>query len=91
MKAEDSCPKKENFYFTENKGQISDQNYKARTDILFSATDGQLVFHLKNNGISYQQYRVDKWQEEPDYRFPFFKKLKPRKVPVLQTIYRLDV
>ncbi len=51
--------------FTENKGQVSDQNYKPRPDILFSGTDDQLVFHLKNNGISYQLARVDSWQENP--------------------------
>ncbi len=40
--------------FTENKGQVCDQYYKARPDVLFGGTDGELVFHLKNNGISYQ-------------------------------------
>ncbi len=74
-------------YFMENKGQISDQNFKPRADILFGASDGQLVFHLKNNGISYQQYRVDEWMEIPD----FIRDNKTRKVSKSQTIYRTDV
>ena len=49
--------------FTENKGQVCDQNYKPRPDVLFSGTDGQITFHLKNDGISYQLKRVDTWKE----------------------------
>ena len=52
--------------FTENKGQIHDQNYKSRPDVLFGGSDGNLVFHLKNNGISYQLNRVDTWKKESD-------------------------
>lgn len=87
-----SKSKNQPLYFIENKGQVGDQFHKPRPDILFAATDGELVFHLKNNGISYQQYRIDKWEMEPDYRFPDFdKNKKTRKVPTLQTIYRTDV
>ena len=45
--------------FTENKGQMHDQNYKSRPDVLFGGSDGNLVFHLKNNGISYQLNTLD--------------------------------
>ena len=45
--------------FTQNKGQIHDQNYKSRPDVLFGGSDGNLVFHLKNNGISYQLNTLD--------------------------------
>ena len=34
--------------FIENKGQISDQNYKSRPDVLFSGEAGDLVFHLRD-------------------------------------------
>jgi hypothetical protein len=78
-------------YFMENKGQISDQHYNARPDVLFAAGDGQLVFHLKNNGISYQQYRVDEWGTIPDFNFPGADGKKMRRVPTKQTIYRTDV
>jgi hypothetical protein len=74
-------------YFIENKGQIGDQDHKARPDVLFGASDGRLSFHLKKNGISYQQYRVDEWMEIPD----FMDDKKTRKVARSQTIYRTDV
>ena len=50
--------------FTENKGQVHDQNYKARPDVLFGGTDGSLVFHLKKDGVSYQLSKVNNWKEE---------------------------
>ncbi len=71
--------------FTENKGQICDQNYKPRQDVLFSGTDGQLAFHIKNNGISYQLFRVDTWKEEE-----IGKTTEKIKVPDKTTIYRID-
>lgn len=55
-----------NIVFTENKGQVHDQNFNARPDVLFGATDGQMIFHLKNNGVSYQLNRIDSWKEIED-------------------------
>lgn len=72
--------------FTENKGQVCNQNYKPRPDVLFSGTDGQLVFHLKDDGVSYQMSRVDKWKELEGDRFD-----KEKKVPDKITTYRLDI
>lgn len=40
--------------FSENKGQIHDQFYNPRKDILFSGKSGELNFFLRKNGISYQ-------------------------------------
>ena len=77
--------------FKENKGQVSDQFYKARTDILFSGTDGKLVFHLKNNGISYQLSRVDKWKDRDTFPIILAKKSGQEKIPEQITTYRLDV
>ena len=81
--------------FTENKGQIHDQNYKLRPDVLFGGSDGNLVFHLKNNGISYQLNRVDTWKKEDDL---ITKKTslesaeaQTKLVPDQTTIYRLDI
>lgn len=70
--------------FTENKGQISDQNYKARPDILFSGTDGSMDFYLRNNGISYQFSKVKSWKTET---------IKGEEVQLEDEIdvYRLDV
>lgn len=45
--------------FTENKGQISDQNYMPRPDVLFGGNSNGLLFHLRKNGISYQLLRSD--------------------------------
>lgn len=73
-------------YFTENKGQVGDQYYKARPDILFAGTEGALSFHLRKTGVSYQQYRVDKWDE---VEHPLTgKKIKEASET---TIYRVDM
>ncbi len=72
--------------FTENKGQVIDQNYQARPDILFGGQTNGLTFHLRNNGISYQLNRVDSWKEEKD-----LKTKEKRKVINQQTIYRIDI
>lgn len=42
--------------FEENKGQIRDQNFRPRPDILFSAKSGDLYFFLSRKGFSYQQW-----------------------------------
>ena len=81
--------------FTENKGQIHDQNYKLRPDVLFGGSDGNLVFHLKNNGISYQLNRVDTWKKEEDLstKKAGFKnaEAETKLVADQSTIYRLDI
>ncbi|MCE3226748.1 MAG: hypothetical protein K0S32_1299 [Bacteroidetes bacterium] len=74
--------------FKENKGQVSDQNYKPRPDILFSGSDGKLNFHLRDNGISYQLSRVDSWRKA-DARIPGEK--SEREVPSQITMYRIDI
>ncbi len=79
--------------FTENKGQVCDQNYKPRPDVLYSGTDGQLVFHLKNNGISYQLNRIDSWKkrENISHRKTPTELKDTSLVPDQSTIYRLDI
>jgi hypothetical protein len=81
--------------FTENKGQIHDQNYKSRPDVLFGGSDGNLVFHLKNNGISYQLNRVDTWKKESDliknHADAKIQKDDEKLVADQTTIYRLDI
>ncbi|MDO8999243.1 MAG: SBBP repeat-containing protein [Bacteroidota bacterium] len=79
--------------FTENKGQIADQNKQPRTDVLFGGTSGNLTFHIKNNGISYQLNRVDKWKEveanKDELGLPN-NETKNNKIEK-QTIYRIDI
>ncbi|MFM2017647.1 MAG: hypothetical protein RL007_1303 [Bacteroidota bacterium] len=48
--------------FTENKGQVADQNGNPRPDVRFSGTTSGMAFHLRNNGISYELNRVDSWK-----------------------------
>jgi len=70
--------------FTENKGQVHDQYYKSRPDVLFSSISDGLVCHLKSNGLSYQLNRVDKWREEKH-------KSVTNKIAEKSTIYRVDL
>jgi hypothetical protein len=43
-----SAMERSHVVFTENKGQISDQNYHSRPDVLFSGSDGKIVYHIRN-------------------------------------------
>ena len=72
--------------FTENKGQVGDQNFKPRPDVLYSGNEGALTFHIKNNGISYQLSKVNSWREEKDP-----KTRENIKVIEKQTISRIDI
>lgn len=75
--------------FTENKGQVSDQFYQPRHDILFSGTTNGLQFFLRNDGVSYQQVRIDSWKEESGLvEIPGE---EPMKVPSEITIQRTDI
>jgi hypothetical protein len=70
--------------FTENKGQITDQHYRPRRDIMFGGRTGQMAFHLRKNGISYQLSKVDSWKE---------KETKGGVVKLVDhsTVHRLDI
>ncbi|MGD1846865.1 MAG: SBBP repeat-containing protein [Salibacteraceae bacterium] len=41
--------------FIENRGQVTDQDHQLRPDVLFSGEVNGLTFHLKKQGVSYQQ------------------------------------
>lgn len=79
---------KQSIHFTENKGQVSDQNYKPRPDVLFSGSINGMVYNLKNSGISYQLYKVESWRED---KIDSKKTDETIRVPAKTTIYRLDV
>ena len=72
--------------FKENKGQVCDQFYKPRPDVLFSGQNKGLTYHLLNNGISYQLNKVDSWRTEEDT-----KTLTKYQIPNEYTIYRIDI
>jgi gliding motility-associated-like protein len=76
--------------FRENKGQICDQNFRPRPDILFYGSNNDIGFYLKNNGISYQFQKVDKWKKR-DSVSVFHNKRIPDYLPEQITVYRLDV
>lgn len=80
---------KPNFTFTENKGQVSDQYFHPRPDVLFTAAGRGLDYYLRNTGISYQLSRVDSWQLHANKRCGGNK--IDNKVPAVTTIYRVDV
>lgn len=71
--------------FTENKGQVCDQNSKSRPDILFSGVDGGMAFHIRNNGISYQLSKIDSYKQDVDSRSSITRRLIEK-----ATIYRVD-
>jgi hypothetical protein len=50
--------------FEENKGQVKDQYWKSRPDVLYYGQSEGMNFFIKNNGLSYQINRVDSWIEE---------------------------
>jgi hypothetical protein len=75
-----------NISFTENKGQMHDQNYNPRPDVLFGAMAGSMTFHLKTNGLSYQLTRADRFKNVED---PKTKQI--HKEVDQQTIYRIDL
>lgn len=72
--------------FTENKGQVQDQDQKPRPDVLYGAMTGNMAVHIKNNGVSYQLYRVDRYKESENP-----KTKEKRQETDQQTIYRIDL
>ena len=75
-------------YFTENKGQVGDQHFQPRPDVLFTGQMKGLSFHLCKDGISYQQYRVERWEVSVDERqVPG----KTDSIPAELSVYRTDI
>ncbi len=86
LNAGEQVPKSASISFTENKGQICDQNFNPRPDVLFSGTANGINYHLTNRGISYQLNRVDSWKETEDQ-----KTNEKIKVADKNTLYRVDI
>ena len=78
--------------FRENKGQVCDQNNQPRPDVWFSGSDGSLVFHLKNNGVSYQLTKVVSWSKSPKGLKKHLGKQEECSLnPQQLKIYRIDI
>jgi hypothetical protein len=73
--------------FTENKGQVRDQNWQPRQDILFSGNAGGLIYHLKADGLHYQLNKIESWKEE-DFSG---KRVGKQMIPNQVSSYRVDV
>ena len=72
--------------FTENKGQVHDQNFNPRPDVLYGVMAGNMAVHIKRTGVSYQLYRVDSYKSVEDA-----KTRETRKEIDQQSIYRIDL
>jgi hypothetical protein len=52
--------------FEENKGQMKDQFWKSRPDVLYYGASEGMNYFIKNCGMSYQLSRVESWKDEED-------------------------
>jgi hypothetical protein len=79
--------------FKENKGQVCDQHFRPRPDVLFSGVTGNLVYHLKTKGVSYQITKVDEWRSDELYSRSNENSFAStsKKIPARSTTYRIDV
>jgi hypothetical protein len=75
--------------FRENKGQVRDQNFKPRQDVLFSGATSNFGFYLKNDGLHYQLSRIDSWKKSN--QASVLEHEEPKLVPDLVSIYRVDI
>lgn len=75
--------------FQENKGQIKDQHWQPRPDILYSGESQGLIYHLKKNGWHYQLSQLSKWRQSTEEE-NYFRK-EQEQIAEEITIYRLDV
>lgn len=78
-------------FFRENKGQVKDQNWQPRPDVLFSGEANGLAYHLKKDGLHYQLSKVDSWKDETEARSMPGMDKEAHKVPDQISMYRVDV
>jgi uncharacterized repeat protein (TIGR01451 family) len=86
-------PINETISFEENKGQMKDQNWKSRPDVLYSGSSEGMNFFIRNSGISYQLSRVESWKEEEEedmLHASLGSDDKKRQVPDQIGTYRVD-
>jgi len=76
--------------FEENKGQMKDQHWQPRPDVLFNGSAQGMHYYIRDNGMSYQLSRVESWKDEEDDRFDMPGREK-RQVPDEMGTYRVDV
>lgn len=72
--------------FTENKGQLHDENYRSRPDVLYAGRAEGLNLFIRKSGVSYQLTRIDSYKDELNPKT----KEKERHVDRM-TVYRMDL
>lgn len=81
-----------NLIFVENKGQITDQDYKSRPDIQFKlAAAGGLNVFIGSAAIHYQFSKLDNPQQQDAYDFKQTHLDGKVPDPTIFTMYRMDV
>jgi len=73
--------------FQENKGQVGDQFYQPRPDVKFSGKANGMVFHIRNNGVSYQLHKVESWKKPET---PEIEGVEAELLPDNVIMYRID-
>lgn len=77
------------FHLRENKGQVHDQYFQSRQDILYSGVSGNLGFYLKNDGLHYQLSKVESWKKD---KYSTVSEIENRQlIPDKVSVYRVDV
>ncbi|MBL7895914.1 MAG: T9SS type A sorting domain-containing protein [Bacteroidia bacterium] len=79
-----------NIPITENNGQVCNQYYQPRKDVLFIGNNESMSFHIRNNGISYQLSKVKTWRK-PFSKFNKEPLNKNQLVPEVLDLYRVDI
>ena len=79
--------KETNAVFEENKGQMKDQYWQPRPDVLYYGQSEGMNYYIRNTGMSYQLSRIESWKEEDELFRPDKEK---RKVPNEIGTYRVD-
>lgn len=80
--------------FTENKGQIADQNLETNTNVLFTAVMPEFSLHITKQGVSYQLFRNDGQTILEDANKNSFESSDKRVVKsdnILHTVSRTDI
>ena len=90
-KFNDQLSKQNTVVFEENKGQMKDQHWQPRPDVLYYGKSEGMNYYIRNNGMSYQLSRVESWKEEDDkLQSHLTDKKDKRKVPDQIGTYRVD-
>ncbi|MDW8417697.1 MAG: hypothetical protein RML92_09135 [Bacteroidia bacterium] len=77
-------------WFRENKGQVRDQNYNPRWDVLFTAEYSGMVLHVTTTGFLYQLLRETEEEEEEEYSSEDPQEVEEEEKLTIE-IYRVDV